>query len=72
MSNVILYAVVARGSVILCELSSVQGNASMVSLQILENLRILDGDRCSYSLDNHVFHVLKSGDLIYLCMSEKV
>jgi len=65
-----LYGLVARGTTVLAEHSTVVGNAHLVAHRILEKLP--EGDsRTSYSQDRHIFHVLVSGGLTYLCMAEE-
>jgi vesicle-associated membrane protein 7 len=66
----ILYALVARGSVVLAEFSAASGNASTVARRILEKLPASGDSRVSYSQDRHIFHILKSDGLTYLCMAD--
>ena len=69
----ILYALVARGQIILAEYSGVAGNSGVIALQILEKLSTaLNGDRLSYIIDNHAFHVLISNGITFVCMTEQV
>ena len=73
----ILYALVARGNVILAEVSGVQGNTSIIAIKILEKVNASanarSGDRLSYIIDDHAFHVLiAENQFIYLCMTEQV
>ena len=72
MAPGILYAVVARGNVILAEFSSVQGNASLVALQLLEKLDAASGARSTYTTADYSFHVLLADGLIYLAMADQV
>lgn len=69
----ILYACVSRGPVILADYlnSGVQGNASVVALQILEKVRASNGERLSYLVGDHVFSVLVADGINYLCMTEQ-
>lgn len=68
------YALVARpGPVVLAEHSLVTGNASLVAISLLEKLPQQGGDaRASYISDKHVFHILVSDGLVYLCMADEV
>jgi vesicle-associated membrane protein 7 len=76
MGGGILYALVARGQVVLAEFSSVQGNASRVAVQLLAKLPASAGSqphsRASYVADGYVYHRLTADDLTYLCMTEEV
>jgi len=67
----VLYAAISRGPVVLAEYSSVQGNASIVAVQLLEKLKVSNGDRCSYTVDSHAFHVFVSDGVIYCAMAEQ-
>uniref|UniRef100_A0A0D6R8J8 V-SNARE coiled-coil homology domain-containing protein n=1 Tax=Araucaria cunninghamii TaxID=56994 RepID=A0A0D6R8J8_ARACU len=71
----ILYAVVARGTVVLSEFSAVSGNAGAVARRIMEKLPSLsqaenerEGRLC-YSQDRHIFHILRADGLTFLCMA---
>ncbi|CAI0437467.1 unnamed protein product [Linum tenue] len=65
----ILYAVVARGTVVLAEFSAVTGNTGAVARRIMEKLPA-DGDtRMCFSQDRFIFHILRSDGLIFLCMA---
>ncbi|KAL3675283.1 hypothetical protein R1sor_025231 [Riccia sorocarpa] len=65
----ILYALVARGTVVLAEFSAASGNASTIARRILEKLPAAADTRVSYSQDRHIFHILKADGLTYLCMA---
>lgn len=67
----ILYAVVARGNVVLAEHSSVSGNSSVVAVGLLAQVPAQDGFRASWAAGQHIFHVLHAGGLTYLCMAEE-
>ncbi|CAN0900501.1 Vesicle-associated membrane protein 714 [Linum grandiflorum] len=65
----ILYAVVARGIIVLAEFSAVTGNTGAVARRILEKLPV-DGDsRLCFSQDRYIFHILRSDGLSFLCMA---
>ncbi|KAL3130802.1 hypothetical protein ABBQ38_000139 [Trebouxia sp. C0009 RCD-2024] len=66
----ILYSVVARGTVVLAEFSTVAGNANLVAHRILEKLPAEDS-RVSYTQERHVFHVLVHQGLAFVCMAEE-
>jgi vesicle-associated membrane protein 7 len=66
----ILYALVARGNVILAEYSSsTLGNAGVVSLQILEKINASNGERLSYLVGDHIVHLLLADGFTFLCMT---
>ena len=65
----ILYAMVARGSVVLAEYSSGSSNANAVARQILEKLPSAADTRVSYSQDRYIFHVTKADGITFLCMA---
>ncbi|PRW57246.1 vesicle-associated membrane 714 [Chlorella sorokiniana] len=67
----ILYALVARGSVVLAEHSSVGGNSSVVAVGLLGKVPPQDGFRASWAAGRHIFHVLHAGGLTYLCMADQ-
>ena len=68
----ILYALVARGPVVLAEYSGVTGNAPLVALSLLEKLPPAADAKASYLSDQMAFHVLVEGGLAYLCMTDEV
>lgn len=62
----IMYALVARGTVVLAEFSVASGNASTIAYHILEKLPP-GGDSCIlYSQDHLIFHIMKADGLIFL------
>ncbi|KAI5063861.1 hypothetical protein GOP47_0020531 [Adiantum capillus-veneris] len=67
----ILYALVARGSVVLAEFSAASGNAGAIARRLLENLAIAAGGdtRLSFAQDRYVFHIMRSEQLTFLCMA---
>ncbi|XP_010535700.1 PREDICTED: vesicle-associated membrane protein 714 [Tarenaya hassleriana] len=66
----ILYAVVARGTVVLAEFSAVTGNIGAVVRRIFEKLTPeTDDSRLCFSQDHYIFHILRSDGLIFLCMA---
>lgn len=70
MPDQILYSVVARQTVVLAEFSTVTGNANLVAHRILEKLPAEDS-RVSYTQERHVFHVLVTHGLAFVCMAEE-
>ncbi|GLJ43208.1 hypothetical protein SUGI_0897020 [Cryptomeria japonica] len=64
----ILYALVARGSVVLAEFSATPTNASAIARQILE--KITADCHVSYSQDRYIFHVKRTDGLTVLCMAD--
>ena len=70
MSGQILYALVARGTTVLAESTSVSGNANMIAQRILDRLPP-DDTRVSYSQERHLFHILVSDGITFLCMADE-
>ncbi|KAJ4754396.1 hypothetical protein LUZ62_088801 [Rhynchospora pubera] len=70
----ILYAVVARGTVVLAEFNSTQGNAGAIARKVLEKIAgqaSSDGDsHLSYSQDRYVFHAKRTDGITVLCMAD--
>ncbi|PPD88910.1 hypothetical protein GOBAR_DD14174 [Gossypium barbadense] len=65
----ILYAVVARGTVVLAEFSAVTGNTGAVARRILEKLPQEADSRLCLSQDRYIFHILRSDGLTFVCMA---
>lgn len=65
----ILYAVVARGTVVLAEFSAVTGNTGAVARRILEKLPETADTRMCFSQDRYIFHVLRTDGISFLCMA---
>ncbi|KAG9456196.1 hypothetical protein H6P81_000704 [Aristolochia fimbriata] len=66
----ILYALVARGSVVLAEFSAAPTNASNIARQILEKIPGNNDSHVSYSQDRYIFHVKRTDGLTVLCMAD--
>uniref|UniRef100_A0A2P2K6Y2 Uncharacterized protein MANES_03G013400 n=1 Tax=Rhizophora mucronata TaxID=61149 RepID=A0A2P2K6Y2_RHIMU len=66
----ILYALVARGSVVLAECSATATNASAIARQILDKIPGNDDSHVSYSQDRYIFHVKRTDGLTALCMAD--
>uniref|UniRef100_A0A3Q7HSH2 Longin domain-containing protein n=1 Tax=Solanum lycopersicum TaxID=4081 RepID=A0A3Q7HSH2_SOLLC len=66
----ILYALVARGSVVLAEQSGTSTNASTIARQILEKIPGNNDSNASYSQDRYIFHVKRTDGLTVLCMAD--
>ncbi|KAH7840602.1 hypothetical protein Vadar_019086 [Vaccinium darrowii] len=66
----ILYALVARGSVVLAEYSATSTNASAIARQILEKITGNNDTNVSYSQDRYIFHVKRTDGLNVLCMAD--
>ncbi|KAF3672420.1 Vesicle-associated membrane protein [Capsicum annuum] len=66
----ILYALVARGSVVLAEHSGTTTNASTIARQILEKIPGNNDSNVSYSQDRYIFHVKRTDGLTVLCMAD--
>lgn len=67
----ILYALVARGSVVLAEFGGTSTNASAISRQILEKIQGSNDMNVSYSQDRYIFHVKRTDGLTVLCMADE-
>ncbi|KAJ4952924.1 hypothetical protein NE237_029756 [Protea cynaroides] len=66
----ILYALVARGSVVLAEFSATSTNANAIARQILEKIPGNNDSHVSYSQDRYIFHVKRTDGLTVLCMAD--
>ncbi|KAI3454217.1 hypothetical protein Pfo_010880 [Paulownia fortunei] len=66
----ILYALVARGSVVLAEFSATSTTANSITRQILEKISGNNDTNISYSQDRYIFHVKRTDGLTVLCMAE--
>ncbi|KAG6789166.1 hypothetical protein POTOM_005256 [Populus tomentosa] len=62
----IIYAVVARGTVVLSEFSAATGNTGAVARRILEKLPSEADSRLCFSQDRYIFHILRSDGLTFL------
>ncbi|CAL9068574.1 vesicle-associated membrane protein 714-like [Musa acuminata AAA Group] len=67
----ILYAVVARGTVVLAEFAAVTGNVGALARRILEKLPPDSDSRLCFSQDRYIFHVLRSDGITFLCMANE-
>ncbi|KAG6489191.1 vesicle-associated membrane protein 711-like [Zingiber officinale] len=66
----ILYALVARGSVVLAEFNTSPMNASAVARQILERIPDSQDTHVSYSQDRYIFHAKRTDGLTVLCVAD--
>ncbi|KAL2489561.1 Vesicle-associated membrane protein [Forsythia ovata] len=66
----ILYALVARGSVVLAEYSPTTTTANAIARQILEKIPGNNDTNVSYSQDRYIFHVKRTDGLTVLCMAD--
>ncbi|KAH7659954.1 Synaptobrevin protein [Dioscorea alata] len=66
----VVYALVARGTVVLAEFSATGSNASAIARQILEKIPGADDSHVSYSQDRYVFHVKRTDGITVLCMAD--
>ena len=67
----ILFALVARGSVVLAEFTATATNAGAIARQILEKIPGNNDTNVSYSQDRYVFHVRRTDGLTVLCMADE-
>ncbi|KAJ1965273.1 hypothetical protein GGI12_000877 [Dipsacomyces acuminosporus] len=68
-SSGIIYALVARGPVILAEHSNTTGNFQQVTQAILEKIPPNDS-KLTYVYDRYLFHYISEGGIVYLCMAD--
>ncbi|KAL3500907.1 hypothetical protein ACH5RR_040000 [Cinchona calisaya] len=68
----ILYALVARGSVVLAEFTATSTNAGSIARQIVEKISGNNDTNVSYSQDRYIFHVKRTDGLTVLCMADEV
>ncbi|MED6183335.1 hypothetical protein PIB30_036969 [Stylosanthes scabra] len=66
----ILYALVARGSVVLAEFTATSTNASAIAKQILDKIPGTNDTHVSYSQDRYIFHLKRTDGLTVLCMAD--
>mmetsp|Transcript_19263 Transcript_19263/g.45040 ORF Transcript_19263/g.45040 Transcript_19263/m.45040 type:complete len:219 (-) Transcript_19263:216-872(-) len=66
----LIYALVARESVILAEYTSTSGNFTAVTRRILEKIPPKDS-RMSYVYDRHIFHIMVFDGITFLCMADE-
>ncbi|KAE8731685.1 VAMP714 protein [Hibiscus syriacus] len=64
----ILYALVARGSMVLAEFTAASTNASAIAKQIIDKTTGDNDINVSYSQDRYIFHV---NGLTVLCMADE-
>ncbi|KAJ2224282.1 hypothetical protein IWW45_008129, partial [Coemansia sp. RSA 485] len=68
-SSGIIYALVARRSVILSEHSNTTGNFQQITQAILEKIPPNDS-KLTYVYDRYLFHYISENGIVYLCMSD--
>jgi len=68
----ILYTLIARGTVVLCEYvqPGLTGSFATVSRRILEKIPN-SGAKMSYMYDHHIFNYIAEDGMIYLCMRDE-
>ncbi|RWR83555.1 vesicle-associated membrane protein 714 [Cinnamomum micranthum f. kanehirae] len=67
----ILYALVARATVVLAEFSAASGNIGAVARRILEKLPSESDSRLCFSQDRYFFHILRADGITFLCMANE-
>jgi len=65
----ILYSLVARGHVVLCEYTPTSGTFQEIARNLLQRIPVQD-HRKSYSYEGKVFHYTSEGGLVVLCMAD--
>lgn len=66
----ILYALVARGFVVLAEFSAAPTNAGAIARKILEKIPGTEDSHVSYSQDRYIFHAKRTDGITVLCMAD--
>ena len=67
----VLYCVISRGTTILCKHASCPGNFSEVTDQVLSKIPNED-KKLTYSHNNYLFHYVRTGNIVYLCITDDV
>ncbi|KAF8952423.1 hypothetical protein CPC16_005521 [Podila verticillata] len=65
----IIYALVARGTIILAEYTNSSGNFTTVTEAILEKIPP-NNSKLTYVYDRYLFHYIREDGLTYLCMAD--
>ncbi|KAG0378915.1 hypothetical protein BGX24_002409 [Mortierella sp. AD032] len=65
----IIYALVARGTIILAEYTNSSGNFTTVTEAILEKIPP-NNSKLTYVYDRYLFHYIRNDGLTYLCMAD--
>ncbi|KAI8601687.1 putative vesicle-associated membrane protein [Dissophora ornata] len=65
----IIYALVAKGSIILTEYTNSSGNFTTVTEAILEKIPP-NNSKLTYVYDRYLFHYVSEDGLIYMCMAD--
>ena len=71
MAASIIYSLVSRGTVVLCEHTGDRGNFQLVTRTILQKIDATEDAKHSYSYDDYTFHMVVQSGIIYLAMSDK-
>ncbi|KAL9224430.1 hypothetical protein vseg_000461 [Gypsophila vaccaria] len=66
----ILYALVARGSLVLAEHSGASTNGGSIAREILEKIPGSSDTQVSFSQDKYVFHVKRTDGVTVVCMAD--
>jgi len=66
----ILYALVARQKTVLTEHTSLSGNFTTITRQILGKIPADGASKMTYTYDQHMFHYILKQGIIYLCMTD--
>lgn len=67
----IIYALIARGTVVLAEYSAYHGNFMTVVRDILVKIQQKRATKATYTYDDWDFHSLLDDDIYYICMANK-
>jgi len=66
----IIYSLISRGDVILCEFTNSSGNFQTITSSILKNLP-KGNKKVSYTHEKYNFHIIIEDGVIYLCMASQ-
>ncbi|KAH7825532.1 vesicle-associated membrane protein 7G [Monocercomonoides exilis] len=66
----IIYSLIARNTIVLCESSTAKGNFPQVSRTILQKIPATDS-KMSYIYEQYTFHYMVKSRICYLCLTEK-
>lgn len=67
----LIYGLVARGSVVLCEHAITTGNFGAITQHILDKISPQQDSRMTYVYDKYLFHYMVRGGLTYLCLADE-
>lgn len=66
----IIYAIVARATVVLAEHATLTGNFASVALQILQKIPSQENSQLTLVYDRYLFHYICKDGIIFMCMAD--